>query len=412
MTIMQKLWNRNFTILTVGTFVSALGNAAASIAIGILIYLKTESPLILAVFSVLNIVPRVITNFLVGPFIDRHSRIKTIYMIDFFYFVFFAVLATILFQGYFNVAVFTALSAFIGIIDTIYQTAYNSLFPEVITGNNFSKAYSTSSLIWPISAAIMAPVATFFIENFTYGFAWLMTFNAATFLVTAIMETTIHVDEVLNTSTVVKWTFVKDLKEGFDYYKKERGIFAIAILFMAFSLVYAVSDLLRMPFFVQHPVYTLQHFSYLVSAGAIGRVVGGIIHYRFKLPANKKYLIAISVYFTVEVLGAVTLLSPYPFMIAFSFVIGALSVTSFNIRMSATQTYVQSSIRGRVNAVFQLLWSIGGIIGFLGAGLIAEYTSIGYQWVIFSAAGISIPMIILFPLRLRKEFEKIYNVDL
>ncbi|HOO43900.1 MAG TPA: MFS transporter, partial [Bacillota bacterium] len=314
--------------------------------------------------------------------------------------------------GYFNVVVFTAVAAGIGVMDTIYQTAYMSLFPEVITGNNHSKAYSTSSLIWPISAAIMAPVATFMIDTFTFGVALLMAFNAVTFLITASLETTIKVDETLNTSTPEKWKFVKDLKEGMDYYKRERGILGIALLFMAFSLVYAVSDLLRMPFFVESGVYTIQHFSWLVSAGAIGRIVGGIIHYRVRIPKDKKYLIAVSVYLTVEVLGAVTLLSPYIVMIIFSFIIGVLSVTSFDIRMSATQTYIHSSIRGRVNSVFQLLWSIGGILGLLAAGAIAEYTTIPYEWIIFCAAGISIPTIFLIPIRMRKDFENIYNVDL
>ncbi len=409
---MNRLWNRNFTILTLGTFVSALGSAAASIALGILIYLETESPLILAIFSVVNIVPRLITNFLIGPFIDRHSRVKIIYWIDFFYFAFFAGLSLVLFQGYFNIVVFTLIGGAIGIIDTIYQIAYMSLFPEVITGKNHSKAYSISSLIWPISAAIMAPIATYFIQNFTFGVAILMAFNAVTFFLTASLETTIKAEEELNTSEPVRFKFLIDLKEGFRYYKKERGILGIALLFMFFSCVYAVSDLLRMPFFVENSLYTIQHFSYLISAGAIGRIMGGILHYRIRIPKDKKYIIAVTVYFSVEILGAITLLSPYFVMIIFSFIIGLLSVTSFNIRMSAVQTYVPSSIRGRVNAVFSLLWSIGGIIGLIAAGLIAEYTQIGYQWIIFGGAGLTIPAILLIPVRMKKDFEKIYNVDL
>jgi len=409
---MSKFWNRNFTILTFGSFVSALGSAAANVAFGILIYLETKSPLILAIFIIMNIIPRVFTNFLIGPFIDRNSRVKIIYFIDFFYFIFFSFLAVILFRGYFNIYVFTIVGAGLGVVDTFYQIAYMSLFPEVIQGKNHSKAYSISSLIWPISAAIMAPIAAYLIDNFVYGIAFLMTFNAITFLVTAIMETTIKVEEHLNTSKPVRFKFIIDLKEGFKYYRHERGILGIALLFMVFSFVYAISGLLRMPFFVEHEIFTIQHFSYLVSAGAIGRVIGGLLHYKIKIPKEKKYLIAITVYFTVEVLGAITLLSPYFVMVGFSFIIGLLSVTSFNIRMSATQTYVHSSIRGRVNSVFQLLWSIGAIVGTLLAGLVAEYTNIGYEWIIFYAAFISIPTIFLIPVRMRKEFENIYNVDL
>ena len=235
---MQKLWNRNFTILTLGSFVSALGSAAANVAFGILIYIETESPLMLAIFSVVNILPRLVTTFLVGPFIDRNSRVKIIYLIDFFYFVFFTFLSIILFRDYFNIFVFTIVGGALGVVDTIYQIAYMSLFPEVIEGKNNTQAYSISSLIWPISAAIMAPVAAFLIDNIAYGVAILMTFNAVTFLVTAIMETTIKVKEHLNTSEPVKFKFLIDLKEGFKYYKHERGILGIALLFMVFSFVY------------------------------------------------------------------------------------------------------------------------------------------------------------------------------
>ena len=194
---MNKLWNRNFTILTIGSFISAFGSAAAGIAFGILIYIETQSPLTLALFTVANIIPRLITSIFVGPFIDRHSRIKMIYTIDFFYSVFFAFVSLVLFSGYFNVVIFTLIASFFGIVDTIYQIAFMSLYPEVISEGNHSKAYSISSLIWPISAAIMAPIAAYFIENFEFGVAILMAFNAVTFVITATIETQIKAKENL-----------------------------------------------------------------------------------------------------------------------------------------------------------------------------------------------------------------------
>jgi MFS family permease len=408
---MGKLWNRNFTILTLGSFVSAFGSAAANIAFGILIYAKTGSPLTLAIFIVINIIPRIITNFIIGPFVDRHSRRKIIFTIDFFYGVFFAIIAAVLFTGYFNVAIFTVVGAFLGVIDTVYQIAFMSLFPEVISEGYHSKAYSISSLIWPISAAVMAPVAAFFIENFNAGTAILMLFNALTFIITASLETKIKVNEVLNTKKDAGPRFLTDMREGIHYYQKERGILGIGILFSAFAFVYAASDLLRMPYFVNHPVFTLQHFSFLISAGAIGRMVGGVIHYIFKYPTHKKYLIAVSVYFTVEILNATLLFMPYAVMISMSFIVGLLSVTSFNIRMSATQTYIPNHIRGRVNSTQQMLWNIGTITGTLIIGLLAEYSGADYRLIIMGASVISLLAILLIPVRMRNEFMKIYNVD-
>ncbi len=405
------LWNRNFSIVTIGSFISALGSAAAGIAFGILIYVETGSPLTLALFTVANIVPRVITNFLVGPFVDRHPRRKIIYSIDFFYAFLFLVIGLVLYQGYFNVWVFTAVGAFIGVIDTIYQVAFMSLFPEVIPPGYHSKAYSISSLIWPISAAIMAPIAAYFIENVANGVAVLMFFNAVTFVLTASIETMINVDELLNQHRGEGVQFINDLKEGIHYYKREKGILGIGILFAAFSFVYAASDLLRMPYFVQSQIYNLQHYSFLITAGAVGRMVGGIVHYMFKYPTEKKYLIAVSVYLAVEVMGATMLYLPYALMVVISFIVGLLSVTSFNIRMSATQTYIPGSIRGRVNSTQQLMWNIGSILGALVIGIVAEYSGLDYRLIIMSASAVSLTAIFLIPLRMKAEFKKIYNVD-
>ncbi|MFA7075793.1 MAG: MFS transporter [Candidatus Izemoplasmatales bacterium] len=409
---MNRLWNRNFTILTIGSFISAFGSAAAGIAFGILIYTKTGSPLTLALFTIANIIPRMVTAVLIGPFVDRHSRVKLIYRIDFFYSIFFALVALVLFSGYFDVIVFTLIAAFFGIVDTVYQIAFNSLFPEVISQGNHSKAYSISSLIWPISAAVMAPIATFLIENFNDGVAILMIFNAATFLVTASIETKIKVSEKLNTRTDgIKISFITDLKEGIHYYKLEKGILGIGILFAAFSFVYATSDLLRMPYFVNHPTLTLQHFSLIISASAIGRMVGGVIHYIYKYPTEKKYVIAVCVYLAVEILGATLLYMPYVIMVIVSFIVGLLSVTSFNIRMSATQTYLPSHIRGRVNSTQQMLMNVGTILGTLTIGLIAEFSGLEYRLIILLAAIVSISAIFIIPIRMKDEFKKIYNVD-
>ncbi len=411
-TIMNKLWNRNFSILTIGSFISAFGSAAAGIAFGILIYKQTGSPLTLALFTIANIIPRMLTSILVGPFVDRNSRVKMIYRIDYFYSIFFSLVALILFTGYFNVWVFTIIAAFFGIVDTVYQIAFTSLFPEVITPGNHSKAYSISSLIWPISAAVMAPIATYLIETYVFGVAILMAFNALTFVITATIETQIKLEEKLNTKKVhSKITFIEDIKEGLRYYKLEKGILGIGVLFAAFSFVYAASDLLRMPYFVNHPTLTLQNFSLLISASAIGRMVGGVIHYIFKYPTAKKYLIAVSVYITVEVLGATLLYMPYIIMVVVSFIVGLLSVTSFNIRMSATQTYIPSNIRGRVNSTQQMLWNIGTILGTLTIGLIAEYSGLEYRFIIMLASIVSLSAIVIFPIGMKNEFKKIYNVD-
>lgn len=409
---MYKLWTRNFSILTIGSLISAFGSAAAGVAFGILIYQRTGSPLTLALFTVANIVPRVITGFLAGPFVDRHSRRRIIYTLDFVSAVFFSGISLLLFTGYFDVIVFTLIAVTFGIFDTVYQLAFMSMFPEVIEKGQHSRAYSLSSLIWPVSAAVMAPVAAFMIENYEFGVAMLMAFNAATFLVAALMETTIRLEEILNKKHMKGFQFIEDLKEGFRYYKVEKGILGIGILFAAFSFVYMAHDLLRMPYFIRSELYTLQDFSFLITAGSVGRIIGGFIHYLFKYPPKKRYIIAVTVYLTVELFSATMLYMPYFVMITLSFLVGLLSVTSYNIRMTATQLYIPAHMRGRINSTQGLLWNIGAILGAVIIGFIAEYTTYDYRLIMLLSASISIVAIFLIPIRMKSELVKIYNADI
>jgi predicted MFS family arabinose efflux permease len=106
-------------------------------------------------------------------------------------------------------------------------------------------------------------------------------------------------------------------------------------------------------------------YTFVAGCGVLGRLIGGAVHYWFKYPVHKKFLIAISVYTTVTILEAVDLYLPVYVMMISMFIEGILGVTSYNIRISATQSYVPDTIRGRFNGAFQMLCSVGTIVGQL-----------------------------------------------
>jgi DHA3 family macrolide efflux protein-like MFS transporter len=406
---MPKLWNRNFAILTIGSFVSALGSAASSIAFGYLIYMETGSPLYLALYTVANIIPRMLTSFLAGPFVDRHSRTKIIYTLDFISTVCFATLAIVLYSGFFNVLAFTLLAAFFGCIDSVYQIAFMSLYPEAIPPGQHQKAYSLSSLLWPVASAIMAPIAAKMIGTFDHGAALLIGINACTYFTAAILETTMKFKEKLNDRPVVGFQFIEDFREGFKYYRTERGILGIGILFALFSFGYAARDLLMMPYFLSGGVLTLEDFGTVMAANSIGRIIGGLVHYNFSYPPKKRFTIAVCVYFIVELIAATYLFFPFFLIVSFSVLDGLLSVTSYTIRVAATQAYLPAPMRGRINATQNLLSNIGYILGSLAIGIIATFVQVDFRIIILCLSVVPFSAILLFPLRMHKDFKKIYN---
>ena len=57
-------------------------------------------------------------------------------------------------------------------------------------------------------------------------------------------------------------------------------------------------------------------------------------------------------------------------MMLFCFLIGIGGVTSYTIRISATQSYVPDEKKGRFNGVFNMINTVGSLIGEITAGLL------------------------------------------
>ena len=61
-------------------------------------------------------------------------------------------------SGWFSYPFLLAGTLLIGAIDGVYVVAYDSFYPNLISEGNYSKAYSVSSMLWPI-AAMSTPIA-------------------------------------------------------------------------------------------------------------------------------------------------------------------------------------------------------------------------------------------------------------
>ena len=92
----NPLWTRDFTIITLGSVVSMLGATLSSFAMDLMVLDYTGSTLLFAVYNILFMLPHALAPILIGPFLDRFSRKKTIYTLDFITAGMFALLALLL----------------------------------------------------------------------------------------------------------------------------------------------------------------------------------------------------------------------------------------------------------------------------------------------------------------------------
>lgn len=416
----HPLWTRDFTIITLGSVVSMVGGTLSGFAISIMVLDYTGSTFLYVLFNVCFQIPMLVCPLLAGPYLDRRSRKKMIYRLDFLssgiYLLFFLLLRS----GWFNYPIMLLGCILIGSINSVYNVAYESFYPNLIAEGNYAKAYSVSSMLWPL-AAMTSPIAALVYDR-AGTVVPLFAFNAVCFFVAACFERKIgyeetHMDKAPPADGMgALKRFKRDFKDGLSYIVGEKGLLAITLYFMVSGFVGGAGNL-YLPFFKNNPerfafwtIAVVTLYSIVSNFSVAGRLAGAAIQYRVKIPKEKKFKIALTVYISIAVIEMVMFYMPIPIMALCFFAIGILSVTSFNIRISATQSYIPDTKRARFNGTFQMLSSVGGIIGALTAGGLAEFLPERAVIVLMNLVGLA--AVYLFMFRGRKHVANIYNRDL
>ena len=369
----RSLWTRDFTIITLGSVVSMLGNSMSGFALSLLVLDYTQSSMLYAIYIATFTVPQIVMPIFSGAILDRFSRKKTIYTLDFISSGIYLGAAWILSRGWFNFPVLAVGCFVIGSINSIYMVAYDSFYPLLITEGNYSKAYSIASVLETLSA-VMVPVATFIYNK--AGIAPLLAGNALCFLIAAIAETRIKAEEKYIEQQKQNLTaqqssgrrLLLDIKEGFLYLSGEKGLLAVAAYFTFSCLAGGASQVITLPYF--KGTFENGEYVYMLVWGMalVGRAMGGLLHYKVQLPTKHKYAIALAVYIIISLSEGFYLYTAIPVMAILCFLNGVLGVTSYTIRISATQSYVPDEKKGRFNGAFNMLNTVGSLTGQLAAG--------------------------------------------
>ena len=369
----RPLWTRDFTIITLGSVVSMLGNALSGFAMSLMVLDISKSTLLYAIYIAMYTLPQLFMPIVSGAILDRFSRKRTIYSLDFLSAFLYALMAAILATGWFSFPFFAVYCFLLGSIQSTYMVAYESFYPLLISEGNFQKAYSIASVLETFSA-VMVPVSAFLYRKI--GLSPLLAINALCFLIAAIMETQIRADErylVTQRETrdhdiKASRQMLRDIREGFAYLRSEKGLLAIALYFAFSAITGGVSTVIVLPWFKS--VYENGEYLYMLVWGMalVGRAIGGMVHYRVNIPPQYRYRTALTVYIVISVLEGVYLFTPIPVMMALCFIVGVGGITSYTIRISATQSYVPDERKGRFNGAFNMISTAGALLGEVLAG--------------------------------------------
>jgi len=413
----QTLWTYDFTVITTGSFISVVGSVLSSYALSLVVLDYTGSTFFYMLFNVSYQVPMLICPVLAGPYLDRVSRKQVIYRLDFLSAGIYLVLFLLLRAGWFNYPVLLAGSVLTGVIGSVYSVAYDSFYPNLITEGNFEKAYAISSLMYDV-AALTLPLASA-IYVWLGSAAPLFAIDAVSFFIAACFEMTVrsremHMDQApQKTAQNALQQFRQELREGLDYVRGEKGLLLVALYFMVSSIA-GSAEQLQLPYFLNHadrfaawPVAAATLYAVLSNFMTAGRFAGGVVQYKLHIPREKKFSAALFVYVVIEALSGSLLFLPVPWMAVSFFLQGVLGVTSYTIRTAATQSYVPDAKRARFNGAFQMLTSLGAVVGSLVVGALAEV--LPERLIAVAASVLALGAVYLFICRGREHVKKIYN---
>lgn len=413
------LWTYDFTVITIGSLISMVGNTMAGFAISLLVLDYTGSTFLYMLFNVAFQLPSLVCPVLAGPYLDRMSRKQVICRLDFLCAGIYLAVFLLLSRGWFSYPVLLALTMAEGAINSVYTVAYDSLYPNLIAEGEQRKAYSVSSMLWPI-AAMSAPVAAALYDALGSA-APIFAINAGCFFTAACFERTIRHRETHmaegppSDGPGALERFRRDLREGVEYIRGEKGLRIITLYFTVSNVCYGADQLL-LPFFRRNahlfsawPVAAATLYAIVSNFNTAGRFAGGLLQYRLRFPPEKKFAIAMAVYVSLCFLDAAAPFLPIPLMAACFFLSGMLAVTSYTIRAAATQAYVPDGKRARFNGVFLMSISLGSTAGSLCAGALASF--LPERGIIVGAQALMLTAACLLMYRGRAHVAAIYNRD-
>ena len=410
----DTLWTRDFTIITIGSVISMLGNSLTSFAMSLMVLDYTNSSMLYAIYMVLYTLPQLVTPIISGAILDRFSRKKMIYTLDFVSAGIYLTMAITLLNGVFNFPMFAAVIFILGIIQSTYYIAYDSLYPMLITEGYYQKAYSISSMLETMTV-VMVPVSTFVYK--LVGIGPLMIINAISFAIAAVFEMQIgheekyvekRKNEVDNSRSKINQMLI-DIKEGVKYMRSEPALLAIVSYFGLNMLACGAMDVLCLPYYKQNFKNGEYLYALVFGMSFIGRAVGGGIHYKFKIPTKLKFMFAMTIYIIIAIGEGTYMFMPIGLAVVVCFITGISGVTSYTIRISSTQSYVPDEKKGRYNGAFQLITTIGLVIGQMAGGALAQ--KMDARFVVFAGNIIALIAAIIIIGGNRKAVAKIYNTD-
>ena len=403
----KTVWSWNFTIITLGTLISAIGGAGITLGLSLVVFDQTQSTLLSGIYTAVAMIPGMTLPLIFGPLVDRMNRKHIIVGLDALSGLVYLAFMIYIGKTGFSYSAYLVFNLVTVCIGQVYTLAYVSLYPDLIPEGMEQKAYAVSGMVYPIASTIVTPIAAILYAN--WGIEILFLIVGVSLLVAAAFESRIQYayEQKESISQGGLRQYRDDIMEGFRYLKREKGIRSIYRYMMITNATGSANGKMVMAHFQTSSALTTAMYGLLTSAETIGRLIGSAVHYVLKIPEEKRYALTVRVYAIYELCDGFMLFMAYPVMLVLRFACGFLGSQTAAIRNAAVQKYLPSDMRARVNGLLTVLMALGMRVVQLGVGALGEV--LPYRVVALLFSGFSLAAILVLIVRNKKHVEPIYN---
>ncbi|WP_276421186.1 multidrug efflux MFS transporter Mdt(A) [Lactococcus garvieae] len=390
-------WRKNFYLFLIGQLLTGVTSMIVQYAIIWYLTLETGEESVLAIATLVGMLPMAILSPFVGPFIDRMN--KKFLLI--FYDAIVAVIALGLFIYGINNDVYPLWMVFVTIgIRAVAQTAQmptvQSIMPTMVPEAEITRVNGQFGIIQSLIFIVSPGIGAFMVAALPIH--WVILLDVIGFILGAGMLLLVKIPEVASQGE--KISVVKDALEGFNILRENKPMWKMTLIGALFMLLF-------MPAMSLYPLVTTKYFGgTIVHAGwvevlfAAAMLIGSFAVGIFgKTKDRMPWIIAAYLIVGLSIGGSGFLpgnMNGFWIFLVLNVFAGIVGQIYTTMNMAITQQSFEAQYLGRVMGIVSALMSVAGPVGLIFAAPVAESIGVQNMLVIAGFGGILAACLLYF----------------
>ena len=367
--LLRALRHRNYRIFMGGQLISLIGTWMQTVAESWLVYRLTGSALLLGLAGFANRIPIFLLSPIGGAIADRYSRHRIVIATQVASMVLAAALAFLTLSHLVRIWHLMAIAALLGVVNAFDIPGRQSFVVELVAREDLQNAIALNSSMFNGARVVGPAIAGLLVA--AVGEGWCFFANAVSYI--AVIAGLLLMRVPRAPAAARPASAVAHVMEGFRFVSRSRPI-------MALLLLLGLVSLMGTPYSVLMPIIADQTFhsgarglGILMGATGVGALLGALnLASRVGLRGYGRIIAFAAIGFGLSLIAFSAVRSLW-LGVAFLLPVGFAMMTQMAASNTLIQSMIPNALRGRVMAVYSMMFMGMAPIGALLAGSLAGW---------------------------------------